>query len=162
MSSDNKVLILGHGWRMWRSRYIPRSAAMPLEEWNHLVQNAKKENLVFLDFDENEEPDILENIGNDWSKSIPHHHLTFDVIIDAVSPAAGALKCRTTDNYWNSVKYALKDDGLYIGWNDDPQLSNSDRTKRHIRLRKKDIDAHISTAYSSMFRNDERQFRLCE
>jgi hypothetical protein len=137
-----KVLVLGHGWRMWNVRHEPRCAPMPLDEWNVLVQDAPKESLTFLDFDLQEEPDIHENIGNDWKRHIKEAS-SYDVVIDAVSHLATGF--RMSKYYWESVKYALKEDGVYFGWSDMPSANT-----KHVQVKKCDIDAHVKKTYQDM------------
>lgn len=105
--------MLGHGWRMWENRHAPRCAPMRMEEWDSLVQNAPRESLTFLDFDLEERPDIHEHIGNDWKRHLTHAE-TYDIVIDAVTHMS--LHERGTSNYWDGVMYALKENGIYIGW----------------------------------------------
>lgn len=132
---DPKILILGHGWRMMRDNYEPRCAPMTLDEWNDLVVNTDPSNLTFFDMDESVLPDIVENMGNNWSVHDRLMQQSYDYIIDATSRIATMY--RKSAFYWDGVKQSLKPDGVYIGWND----------KRCIRVARKDIDDYISKTY---------------
>lgn len=138
-----KVLVLGHGWRMWNERYTPRCAPMELEEWNALVQDVSKETLTFLDFCKEEEPDIWENMGNDWCHQI-HEPYSYDFVVDATSPLASLY--RRSKYYWEGVKHALKDDGVLLGWNDDPKAGR----RAKIKLNKSELDSHILNTYGKL------------
>lgn len=134
------VLILGHGWCAWSLRYEPRCAPMDMDEWNELVQNAPKESLTFLDFDKNEEPDIHENVCNDWK---PRLRQTYSYVIDTICHFD--VKVRRYENYWEGVKFALKEDGVYIGWNDAKGIK--EKLERRLRLQRADIDDHVKKTY---------------
>lgn len=145
-----KVLILGHGWRLWNERSIPRCAPMSLYDWKILVQDAPKENLLFLDFSKVEEPDIWENVANPWSQYIALPH-SYDFVIDAISHLATTY--RKSKHYWEGVKYSLKDDGIYIGWNDHPHTHNIDR---FVRLKQSELDSHIALTYDTLITPKKR------
>ncbi len=143
-----KVLILGHGWRMWNEHYKPRCAPMDITEWDELVQNAPKSTLTFMDFDKGEEPDIVQNVCNDWTMHLQTKEACFDYVIDTVCHFAVLL--RRSKHYWNGVKFALKEDGEYIGWN-DAQSQNLKGEQRRLRLSKNDIDEHVKKTYSALY-----------
>ena len=124
------VLILGHGWRAWNSRHQPRCAPMEIDEWNTMVQDAPKDKLTFIDFDCNEEPDIHENVCRKQTR--PY------VIFLFLFGGRRIIK---------GVKFALKDNGVYIGWNDSKNL---DRKERRLRLPKIEIDTHCMKTYGHL------------
>lgn len=136
-SLQMKVLVLGHGMRAWNALEIPRCAPMHMDEWNTLVQNQDRKNLTFVDCCSYEEPDILANIENDWSKHISAPS-SYDFVIDAVSHLARTS--RKSKYYWKSIHYALKDDGEYIGWNDQ----ETRKDKMMFRLKKHAIYTHFT------------------
>jgi hypothetical protein len=135
-----KVLVLGHGWRMWNQKMLPRNAPMELTEWNELVQTVSnpKKVLTFIDFCESEEPDILENLANDWTIHLVGKEASFDFVIDAVSHLD--MHYRKSVNYWKGINCALKTNGIYIGW----------KESQHIRLKKNEIDEHIKKTYGRL------------
>ena len=137
-----RVLVLGHGWRMWEEQYIPRCAPMELKEWDLLVQDAPKESLTFLDENKEEEPDIVDSIQNDWSRKITESN-SYDYVIDSVSHLAGHY--RKSKYYWNSIKHSLKPDGIYIGWDDSKYSHNC----RHnpIRISADNLHKHFIDTY---------------
>jgi hypothetical protein len=139
----SRILVLGHGWRMWNERHIPRCAPMTLQEWNEVVQDAPRDSLTFLDFCREQEPDICENIGNDWSRHI-YEPNSYDYVIDSVSHLASGF--RKSKYYWEGVKHSLKDDGLYIGWNDKQDALRGSTVKIYT----KDIDSHVLNVYGGL------------
>ena len=133
-----KVLVLGHGWRAWKERERARCAPMEVSEWNMLVQDADKETLTFLDCQEEEEPDIVECAGNDWTKNITEPH-SYDYVIDSITHLR--ISERSMKQYWDSIKYSLKSEGVYIGWND------AIRPYAYLRITAENIDKHYTDIY---------------
>jgi len=148
-----KVLVLGHGWCPWKLRCEPRCAPMDIDEWNDLVQNAPKDALTFLDFDKNEEPDIRENVCNDWRPHLQNRaaSYSYDYVIDTICHFD--VKVRRYSNYWEGVKCALKEDGVYIGWNDAKGIK--DKQQRKLRLSKAQIDEHVAKTYTTLYTTDK-------
>ena len=136
----NKILIIGHGRRMWNARTRPRCAPMDIAEWNILVQDKDPDTLIFLDFNIDEQPDILENMLNDWRIHVDKG--AFNIIIDASSH----LMNRKSYNFWKSVQHALTDyGGLYIGWDDAKNMRG-----RTVRFSKQDIDENVERMYGKL------------
>lgn len=142
MSANIVVLVLGHGWKLWNLQKVPMCAPMHLDEWNNLVQNASKDSLTFLDFNIKEEPDIHENVCNDWRPLIK---IKYDYVIDTICHFDVNVRCYS--NYWKGVKFALKDDGVYLGWNDDVSKQHLEKEKRQLRIFKADLDQHVAATY---------------
>lgn len=153
-----KVLVLGHGWRMWeQADYQPRCSPLPPDEWAALVQDrARRPHLTFLDFDPEERPDIVADAGEDadeedatgWARLLEERRLqhSFDLVVDAISPLARHVRC--SPRYWEGVRRALKPDtGTYVGWADRGPLSDAECRRKTVRLSAAgdDIDAHRAT-----------------
>ena len=81
-----------------------------MDEWNTMVQDAQKDKLTFIDFE--------------------NKQASFDIVIDTVCHFARFL--RRSSHYWKGVKFALKDSGVYIGWNDSKNLDRKERRLHHI------------------------------
>jgi hypothetical protein len=136
-----KVLVLGHGWWCLRNMTSPRCSPMDIEKWDELVTHNVPSNLTFIDYDEEQEPDIVEDVGNDWGSLIKEPQ-AYDYVIDAITHIP--IKQRFKEHYWNGVITALKDGGTYIGWNNNGKNSI---LERRLVLNKKEVVAyakHIS------------------
>jgi hypothetical protein len=151
-----KVLVIGHGRRMWREREIPRCAPMSLDEWNHIVQDAHEDNVTFLDFCEEEQPDILENAGNNWAIHLESAINTYDFVIDAVTHMS--CNFRKSACYWYSIYTVLNNNGMYIGWDESPES----RKHSHIRIPRNMIYAHISEVYGNNIVYPKKRFNILQ
>ena len=149
----SSVLFLGHGRRAWRENEAPRCAPMAMEEWDRLIATTSE--TMFLDFAAYEEPDILENVGNDWSKYIDKESVDF--IVDMITHLS--IPERYSIHYWNSVKHALKPDGTYIGWNNSNVVPASNR---RIRLCKSEIDGFLKERLDGILCKRTKRFKLME
>lgn len=113
-----KILVFGHGRRDLRNGFEPRCAPMELDEWDRLITNNAC-NVTFIDVMKEQEPDILENVGNDWSKFIEPG--SYNYVIDAISHLP--LYAHLSVYYWRGVLHALKEKGMYIGWRNRVKVS---------------------------------------
>lgn len=139
----SQILVLGHGWYMMKHNIEPRCAPLTIQEWNAMVRDVPEENITFMDMCTSQEPDIVANVGNDWKNHSELLNGTFDYIVDSISHIAGDF--RRSLHYWNGVKHCLKENGVYIGWDDNPQ-----RKGQCVRIHKHDLDTYVSTTYGTL------------
>lgn len=130
---EMKVLVLGHGWKMWRARDSPRCAPIGIDAWNKLVQDNIPDNITFLDLMEDQEPDIFEDVGNEWSVTTEDIG-TYDYVIDSITHIA--IQQRRSVNYWNGILCALNEGGTYIGWDNTNTIPISNR---RLHLKKQEL-----------------------
>lgn len=138
-----KVLILGHGRYFVRMGIDPRCAPVDTQTWKRLVMENDPKNLVFIDFIEQMEPDILENIGNEWGSNLRECTGTFDYVIDTIGHLG--MKQRNSVHFWNGIVCALRDDGTFIGWKNDGSQ------EKLILCTKKSVEDYMKANEASMF-----------
>lgn len=120
-----KVLVLGHGRFYLRNHLKPRCAPIDCDRWDELVTTNAHTNLTFIDIDMECEPDIVVDVGDEWSNLVKDNG-TYDYVIDAITHLC--IPQRHSLHYWNGVMSALKSDGQYLGWrNQSNALSVIDR-----------------------------------
>lgn len=129
-----KTILLGHGHRYLQDNHPPRCAPMEIQEWNQVIQT---HSLMCIDFCKESEPDIIENVGNDWGALLKDSQ-TYDYVIESITHMD--LKERSSIFYWKSVLDALNTTGIYIGW----------YHKSRLRLNKVQINEHIQQLNPSL------------